>query len=233
MKASLKNITDICNKYLTTILVFPFCRFPHLDHVSIYSGYVIFFFFHSAAAATACASCVLHLGQPRHFFLYVCLYVYPQIIIYSSALSRIKRIILDLFDVVLTAMVSNWRRGYPSVRYKTFSRGVGFGGVSLATWLEVPCITTMHVLCTYSLFKWILHLPLCALLDPSRKLTVQDCKCHQNQQRMPLTETSFAAAIDMSCIFCYVANFSFGSDCGSKYQLYVSLTPYIRKMERS
>ena len=43
----------------------------------------------------------------------------PQVIIYSSALSRFKRIILSLFDLVMTAMVFRLlelARGYPSVR---------------------------------------------------------------------------------------------------------------------
>ena len=47
-----------------TSLVSPFCPFPHLDHVSIYSRYVIIL--HSAAAA-ACTS----LFTPRSLDTFV------------------------------------------------------------------------------------------------------------------------------------------------------------------
>ena len=103
-----------------------------------------------------------------------------------------------LFDLVLEVMVSNWRAAI-QVYARHFQQEHWF-------WVESPwlhgekfCVSLLvcmyvHIHCSngsytcHSVCYWALR----------EKL---QCKCHQNQQRMPLTKTSFAAAIDTSCIF--------------------------------
>ena len=124
MNASLKNITDICDEYLMTSLVSPL--FPHLNHVSIYSRYVIIF-----SLCCCCYCCmrlfVLHLGQPRHFFLYVCLYVYPAD--YYLLQCGIKNQ-ENYIQPCLTLCWKPWSRfgaRLSKCTLDTFSRSIGFG----------------------------------------------------------------------------------------------------------